>query len=90
MSETMQGTRADWPFDGLPPEGSYYKVPEGTWHACTPGGYPANLAAHTVTEHEDGTITVTPSIKVSLPTMRDAAEKELWHGFLERGVWRSC
>lgn len=38
------------------------------------------LRTHTVTEHEDGTITVSPSIF-------DAPDG--WHGFLERGVWRS-
>jgi hypothetical protein len=34
----------------------------------------------TITEHEDKTITVTPSIWFNSPTG--------WHGFLERGVWR--
>ena len=58
-----------------------------TWHAETPNGHGANLAAHKVVEHEDGTITVSPSILVST---RDehGKPKELWHGFLERGVWR--
>lgn len=42
---------------------------------------PANLSAHKVVEHEDGTITVSPSILV---TGHDGS----WHGFLERGVWR--
>jgi hypothetical protein len=39
-----------------------------------------------VVEHEDGTITVSPSILVS--TSRDGKPLEVWHGFLERGVWR--
>ena len=33
----------------------------------------------TITEHDDGTVTVSPSI-------HDAPDG--WHGFLERGVWR--
>lgn len=62
--------------------GDYGKHPDGYWYAKTPNGHSANLMAHAVTEHEDGTITVSPSIKVSDHT------GELWHGFLERGVWR--
>lgn len=52
------------------------------WHVKTPNGHLGNLAAHDVEEHEDGTITVSPSILVSDHT------GELWHGYLERGVWR--
>jgi hypothetical protein len=42
-------------------------------------------AAKLATEHEDGTITVSPSILVSNPQ-----QGELFHGHLERGVWRAC
>lgn len=54
----------------------------GHWYGCTPNGHLAGLAKHQVAEHEDGTITVAPSILVS------NAEGPLWHGYLERGVWR--
>lgn len=54
------------------------------FYACTPNGEIANLSLHQIIEHDDGTITVSPSILVS------AGGKELWHGYLERGVWRSC
>lgn len=64
--------------------GEYGKWTDGKWNACTPNGHGANLGAHDVTEHEDGTITVTPSILVS---NRDGP---LWHGYLTRGVWREC
>lgn len=47
--------------------------------------FTGNLANHNVIEHEDGTITVSPSILV---TSRWAGEERQWHGFLERGVWR--
>lgn len=57
------------------------------WAACTPNGHLANLAAHNVTEHDDGTITVSPSIKVSGGVR---CEEELWHGYLENGIWRQC
>lgn len=42
-----------------------------------------NPELHSVTEHEDGTITVSPSIDLS---QRDPT---FWHGWLERGVFRS-
>jgi hypothetical protein len=37
-------------------------------------------------EHEDGTITLSPSINLH-PT--PGLDEQGWHGFLERGVWRS-
>jgi hypothetical protein len=64
--------------------GEYGKWTDGSWYGCTPNGHGCNLTAHSVTEHDDGTITVSPSILVS----KNA--DELWHGFLEHGVWRSC
>jgi hypothetical protein len=50
------------------------------WQVKAPDGSMCSLnpAIHTVVEHEDGTITVTPSIVTST-----------WHGWLEKGVWRS-
>jgi hypothetical protein len=94
----MQGRRVEWTAQILAP-GEYAKLPDGTWMAETPNGHGANLSRHQVTEHEDGTITVSPSILVSLPGQHytrtaDAMGypmqgTELWHGFLERGVWRA-
>lgn len=60
-----------------------YTIIEGNWYGKTPNGYLCGLANHEVIEHEDGTITVSPSIKVS-------TDVEVWHGYLEKGVWRSC
>ena len=40
-----------------------------------------NLLNHTIEEHKDGTITVSPSIVISIG---DATV----HGFLEKGKWR--
>ena len=64
--------------------------PDGSWcwYCCTPNNHHANLGAHDVIEHEDGTITVSPSILIT--TVEAGAKRELWHGWLERGVWRSC
>lgn len=50
---------------------------------CHAGGIPH----HEVTEHPDGTITVSPSI-VLYDTDEDGNTIEVFHGYLERGVWR--
>lgn len=60
------------------------------WYALAPGtgDFLANLGDgekhHKVTEHEDGTITASPSILVG------DGKGNSWHGYLERGVWRAC
>lgn len=61
--------------------GDYGKHPDGTWYASPPdsGIGLGSLAGHEVTEHEDGTITVSPSILID----------NKWHGYLERGIWRT-
>lgn len=60
-----------------------------TWLCCTPNGYQGNLGGHQVQEHADGTITVTPSIKIMVPD-GEGGTREAWHGFLKGGVWTSC
>lgn len=60
------------------------------WFCRAPGGegpqrFTGNLSQHDVVEHDDGTITVSPSILVS---SRWAGEEFSWHGYLEQGVWR--
>lgn len=86
----MQGRRVDQPINDpqslwLAP-GDYGRATDGRWLAIPPGENRhllANVSKHEVTEHEDGTITVSPSILVSNHT-------GTWHGYLERGVWREC
>lgn len=72
----------DW--TGAPPEpGIYWQdAPTGKWYGATPrsGYHIAGLEKHQVVEHEDGTITVSPSILVD--------GEWQWHGYLEHGVWR--
>lgn len=60
---------------------------DDVWYACTPNGHYGNLSNHLVIEHDDGTITVSPSILVSGYDY-DVGKKTTWHGFLEHGVWR--
>ena len=53
------------------------------WHIPPASGYGlGKLCLHTVIEHEDGTITVSPSI------LDTGVNHRQWHGYLERGVWR--
>lgn len=59
--------------------GDYMRDETGKWWLRPPRGSMGDLDGHTVTEHEDGTITVEPSIA-----------GDDWHGYLERGVWRDC
>ena len=94
MSETMIGSRVEWDSQLLNP-GEFAKLPDGTWYAQTPNDHTVNLRLHAVVEHEDGTITVAPSIvALSAPDdcgePRSQSERQLWHGFLEHGVWREC
>lgn len=64
--------------------GEYGKGADGKWYCRVPttGIGIGNLSNHDVVEHEDGTITVSPSI---LCTGHNGKQ---WHGYLERGVWR--
>jgi len=63
-------------------EGEYGQTSDGTWMARPPGQRTGCLSAHEVEEHDDGTITVTPSILISCPPAPD------WHGYLTKGEWR--
>lgn len=62
--------------------GEYGKWKDGTWYGCAPDGSGCNLCGHAVTEHEDGTIAVSPSIGIGTSPNYD------WHGYLEHGIWR--
>ncbi len=63
--------------------GDYGQDADGVWCIRPPGCHMGPLiSGHKITEHEDGTITVSPSIECD---WRDGPN---WHGFLERGEWR--
>ena len=73
-------------------QGDYGKSADGSgdWWVRLPGGphpgTPIRISSkiHKFTEHEDGTITVSPSMLCSY------GDGTSWHGFLEKGVWRTC
>lgn len=75
---------SNWNGEDLLSEGEYAKHPTlGIWFCCSPNGHMGNLSRHGIVENEDGTITVTPSIGIG-------HNNELWHGYLEHGIWRDC
>lgn len=81
--------------EGIEP-GDYW-LSNGTWYAACPVPRDeygmvclASMANHSCTEHEDGTLTVSPSILVSAPWGPTRAVKEFYHGFLEHGIWRTA
>jgi hypothetical protein len=90
--DTMQGTRVEdnsaWYDIEVTPPGSYGRTKmddEWVWRCRTPNGMGGLLSEHDVIEHDDGTITVSPSILVN---RAHRTEPKTWHGYLERGVWR--
>ena len=63
--------------DDISHPGDYWKWND-VWHCVTPTGLVGDLTLHDVTEYEDGTITVQPSILV------ERGDTEAYHGFLVR------
>lgn len=104
MTET-QGKRVDDVPDSTEPHprlkaGEYRRVLaplDPYWECAVPtenneDGFSSDIGSlrlHEIEEHEDGTITVSPSILLKMPVDGGAREIEVWHGYLERGVWRS-
>ena len=94
----MQGRRvADGTEPHLYESGDYGRWGD-TWYCRPP--YPEQegefgprlggvLTRHDVVEHDDGTITVSPSILTWTEWGHKRTRHE-WHGYLERGVWREC
>lgn len=80
------GEKDQYQFPRLQP-GDYGRDADGVWYCRPPWQHASGCLGngtdhHKVVEHEDGTITVSPSILVIQPPIGQ------WHGFLERGVWR--
>jgi hypothetical protein len=61
----------------------YWKE-DGCWWIYLPRVGCGRMPKHTIEEHEDGTITVTPSVLLEAGTERKR------HGYLTRGVWNEC
>ena len=58
-----------------------YGFDDGEWFARPPDRVSlGSLKNHEVIEHEDGTISVSPSILVEQGNVK-------WHGYLKKGTW---
>jgi hypothetical protein len=64
----------------------YWKGELG-WELYIPRCGAGLLKNHTVAEHDNGTITVTPSIKM---WGHNQGKKIMRHGYLIRGAWNPC
>lgn len=65
-------------------EAGDYTVRDGVAWVCLPNDdHGRSLRTWDLTEHGDGTVTLSPSI-----LDRPADGSQGWHGFLESGVWR--
>lgn len=69
------------------PEGGWAKLGEVWFVRCPGQRYPSALgAAHYVEEHDDGSITVTPSLLIHDHSTIGAKG---WHGWLTKGEFHS-
>lgn len=67
----------------------------GIWMVAAPMGEAdgfavGTLSLHTVREHEDGSISVRPGDGSSNSIKIIGARGQVFHGYIERGVWRSA
>lgn len=85
-SKITQGTRVNDNVTKLE-RGEYSKQADGSWFFCAPSGIHGgvNNKIWKITENENNTITVSPSIKV---TCHEPGYD--WHGYLETGIWKEC
>ncbi len=90
MGNLKKGRRVYAKEDGSLPlaEGDYGFHPKSGWQCRPFGCHAGSIGKHDVTEHSDGTITVSPSIL--LTQHDDDGDPYQWHGYLEKGVWRKC
>lgn len=70
--------------------GEYGKEQDGSWYCHVPChndfGAVGNLSLHSVEEHEDGTITVSPSILITYWDWESQVRRQ-WHGYLIKGIF---
>lgn len=82
--------------DGTPMIISNYptNLTQRSWMVIAPGPNGlklfANLEAHTVREHDDGTISVRPGDGSSNSILVSRLPDEMWHGYIEHNEWREC
>lgn len=82
---------------GAPKRSTHASNLTGTcWHLSVPLGRGdeayalANLIAHTVREHDDGTISVLPGDGSSNSILVTRRQGETWHGYVRAGILEEC
>lgn len=66
----------------------YFFIEDDGWYVRFPDAGLGSIRKHQITEHEDGTISASPSI---LLTGHDMAGNQVQkHGYLTRGIWNEC
>ena len=65
---------------------------DGVWGYYSPDGNGiGTMAAHTVREHDDGTISVLPGDGSSNSIFHQGGNpNRTWHGYIFSGEWRPC
>jgi hypothetical protein len=86
MTISVKGRRVPWNDNPQVLEPGDYMGPstDGHWFVRPPNGATyghLSPSVHQVVEHEDGTITVSPSI------LHHRGLPDEYHGYLRRGVW---
>lgn len=87
--------------DGMPMSAAEYRgrsdgaesnLTDTVWGYWSPDGNGmGTLALHTVREHDDGTISVRPGDGSSNSILHTGgAQRQIWHGYIEHGVWAAC
>lgn len=83
--------------NGQPKQSGYASNLTGTcWHLAVPLGCGddayslANLMAHTVREHDDGTISALPGDGSSNSILVTRRPGQTWHGYVYNGVLTEC
>lgn len=66
----------------------YFYIDGDGWYIYFPDAGLGSIRNHSVTEHEDGTISATPSIL--LTGHDDQGNQVQKHGYLTRGIWNEC
>lgn len=86
----MQGKRVLIITDPIHLKPGEYGKWRDNWFVCTPRGNTGNVSGHKIEEHEDGSITVSPSILIRTSSDGGKTWIDEWHGYLEKGIWREC
>jgi hypothetical protein len=65
----------------------YWKDEDGLWFIYLPSAGVGAMSKHEITENENGTITVRPSILLYGHKNGEPSQR---HGYLTNGIWTEC